>query len=75
MIVAIQVMAIITQSQTKPIMPLEEKGRVTFIPQKLAIMVGIARIMVMEVSSFMVTERLLEMMDAKAFMVEVVMLL
>ena len=51
------------------------KGLSTFIPKKLATIVGSAIIIVTEVRNFMTIFRLLEMTDAYASMVPVRMLL
>lgn len=40
------------------------KGTLTFIPQKLAIIVGIAKIIVIDVKNFMTIFKLFEIMDA-----------
>ena len=70
-----QAISAATRMITKPnIDPEFSKGTLTFIPQKLAIIVGIAKIMVMDVSNFMVVERLLEIMDEKASVVDLVIL-
>ena len=54
--------------------PVFSKGTFTFIPQKLVIIVGIAKIMVIEVNNFMVVDKLLEIMDEKASVVDFVIL-